>query len=95
MNDAGSARGLSCSAAASLLVDDWRFGGLNGIRHFKRQLFKHTNHIWNQSFGLIALLTFFSMALIASAGFAINDILTGKATQSSNPNVLSLQAPSI
>jgi len=29
--------------------------------------------IGNMAFGLVALLTFFSMALIASAGFAIND----------------------
>jgi geranylgeranylglycerol-phosphate geranylgeranyltransferase len=73
MNVAGSARAL----VALLRLPYWLMtGGLAVLTAFailKGNFSSIQTTFGNQSFGLIALLTFFSMALIASAGFAIND----------------------
>ena len=73
MNAAGSARGL----VALLRLPYWLMtGGLAVLTAFailKGNFSSIQTSVGTLSFGLVALLIFFSMALIASAGFAIND----------------------
>ena len=73
MNVAGSARAL----VALLRLPYWLMtGGLAVLTAFailKGNFLSIQTSVGILSFWLVALLTFFSMALIASAGFAIND----------------------
>jgi geranylgeranylglycerol-phosphate geranylgeranyltransferase len=73
MNAAASARAL----VALLRLPYWLMtGGLAVLTAFailKGNFSSIETTVGTQSFGLVAVLTFFSMALIASAGFAIND----------------------
>jgi geranylgeranylglycerol-phosphate geranylgeranyltransferase len=73
MNAAGSARAL----VALLRLPYWLMtGGLAVLTAFailKGNFSNIQTNVGTQSFWLVAVLTFFSLALIASAGFAIND----------------------
>jgi geranylgeranylglycerol-phosphate geranylgeranyltransferase len=73
MNSAGSARAL----VALLRLPYWLMtGGLAVLTAFailKGNFSNIQTTIGSLSFWIVALLTFFSLALIASAGFAIND----------------------
>lgn len=73
MNTSSRTRGL----IALLRLPYWLMtGGLAVLTAFailKGDFSDIPTSIGNLSFGIVALLTFFSMALIASAGFAIND----------------------
>ncbi len=73
MNAAGSARAL----VALLRLPYWLMtGGLAVLTAFailKGNFSNIQTSVGTLDFGIVALLTFFSMAFIASAGFAIND----------------------